>query len=163
MSRTKLRDDEEITGIFKRHGQVVYRICFAYMKNHADAEDALQQTFFKLIEKRPVLTSEEHEKAWLMRTAANICKNALRYWWRKRQDIDDMHDLATNIEDDTVLQEVLKLPEKYKIVVYLYYYEGYNNVEIADILKKPPSTIRNHLREARSILRERLGDDFDEE
>ena len=70
---------------------------------------------------------------------------------------------SENIETDDIFQVVMELPEKYKTVVYLYYYEGYTSVEIAGILKKPQSTIRNYLHEARAILKERLGDDFDEE
>ena len=153
MSKSLLRTDKEIAEIYKRHSKTVYRVCFAYMKNPADTEDAVQDTFFQLIKSGPAFESEEHEKAWLIRTATNICKNVLRHWWRRHE----------NIETDDIFQVVMELPEKYKTVVYLYYYEGYTSVEIAGILKKPQSTIRNYLHEARAILKERLGDDFDEE
>ena len=131
----------------------------------ADTEDAVQDTFFRLIKSGPAFESEEHEKAWLIRTAANICKNTLKHWWRKRESIDDDYDLAVSdhIETDDVLKAVMELPEKYKTVVYLYYYEGYPGKTIADILKKPQSTVRNYLREARAILKERLGENYDEE
>lgn len=141
MSKSLLRTDKEIAEIYKRHSKTVYRVCFAYMKNPADTEDAVQDTFFQLIKSGPAFESEEHE------------------------NIEDFYNLPSseNIETDDIFQVVMELPEKYKTVVYLYYYEGYTSVEIAGILKKPQSTIRNYLHEARAILKERLGDDFDEE
>ena len=165
MSYSLLRTDKEIAEIYTRHSKTVYRVCFAYMKNPADTEDAVQDTFFQLIKSGPAFESEEHEKAWLIRTASNICKDVLRHWWRRRENIEDFHDLQSpeEIETDDVFQAVMDLPDKYKAVVYLYYYEGYTSVEIAGILKKPQSTVRNYLHEARAILRERLGDDFNEE
>ena len=161
----RLRTEEELADLYLRHSRTVYRVCFAYLKNPADTEDAVQDTFFQLIRYGPVLESAEHEKAWLIRTATNVCKNMLRHWWRRRESIEDHPDLPgeENFETDDVLRAVLALPEKYKTVVYLRYYEGYTGAEIAEILKKPQSTVRNHLHEARAILRERLGDDFDEE
>ena len=165
MSNALLRTDEEIAEIYRRHSSTVYRVCFAYMKNPADTEDAVQDTFFRLIKAGPAFESTEHEKAWLIRTATNVCKNAVRHWWRKRENIDDLRDVlpAEELKTDDVIRTVLELPDKYKTAVYLYYYEGYTGVEIAKLLKKPQSTIRNYLHEARLILRERLGDDFNEE
>ena len=165
MSDSLLRTDKEIAEMYIRHGRTVYRVCYAFMKNPADTEDAVQDTFFQLIKSGPAFESEEHEKAWLIRTASNICKNALRHWWRRRENIEDFRDLpgSEGIETDEVLQTVMNLPDKYKAVVYLYYYEGYSSVEIAEILKKPQSTVRNCLRDARAILKERLGDEYNEE
>lgn len=164
MSDSVLRTDKEIADIYARHGRTVYRVCSAYMKNPAETEDAVQDTFFQLIKSGPVLLNEEHEKAWLIRTASNICKNALRHWWRRRESIEDLHDLRSpdTAGTEDVIRAVAELPAKYKTVVYLYYYEGYTSVEIAGILKKPQSTVRSHLREARAILKERLGDGFEE-
>lgn len=164
MSNSLLRTDKEIAEIYTRHSKTVYRVCFAYMKNPADTEDAVQDTFYQLIKSGPAFDGLNHEKAWLIRTAANICKNTLRHWWRRRENIEDFYDLqgSEGIETDEVFQVVMALPDKYKAVVYLYYYEGYTSVEIAGILKKPQSTVRNYLHEARAILKERLGDDFNE-
>ena len=109
--------------------------------------------------------SEEHEKAWLIRTATNVCKNIVKHWFRKRVDLSDYDNLLSteNIEIDDTFEVVMSLPDKYKAVVYLYYYEGYNSVEIAKNLGKPQSTIRNYLHEARKVLRERIGGDLNEE
>ena len=95
MSNSLLRTDKEIAEIYTRHSKTVYRVCFAYMKNPADTEDAVQDTFFQLIKSGPAFESEEHEKAWLIRTASNICKDVLRRWWRRRENIEDFHDLQS--------------------------------------------------------------------
>lgn len=133
-----------------------------YMKNREDAEDVLQEAFTKLIFANKIFESYEHEKAWLIRTSSNLCKNQLKHWWRKRSSIDDYElghdDLDSDLND--ILFEVLNLPIKYKNVVYLHYYEGYTSDEIGKILKKSGSTVRNHLSEARKILKKKLGDDF---
>lgn len=167
MSKSLLRTDKEIADLYTRHSNMLYRVCYSYMKNASDTENAVQDTFIRLIEKGPRFESEEHEKAWLIRTATNICKNTLKHWWRKNSNIDDLQDVegpdnTDKIGADEVLRAVMDLPDKYKTVVYLYYYEGYTSVKIADMLNKPQSTIRNYLHEARLILRERL-DDLDEE
>ena len=165
MAGSLLRTNREIAEIYERHMKTIYRVCFAYMKNTPDTEDAVQDTFFQLIKTGKAFENEEHEKAWLIRTATNLCKNILRNWWRKRERLEDHENLRTNasFEVDDVLSAVMGLPDKYKTVVYLYYYEGYSSVEISRILGKPQSTIRNHLHEARKILRERLGDEYNEE
>ena len=165
MSKSLLRTDKEIKEIYERHRQTVYRVSFAYMKNSEDAADAVQETFIRLIRKAPAFENTEHEKAWLIRTASNICKDELKHWWRKHDDLDNYKETESTekTEIDDVIMAVMDLPDKYKTVVYLYYYEGYTSVEIADILGKPKSTIRNYLHEARKILKERLGDIINEE
>ena len=139
---------------YKRHFLMVYRVCFSYMKNKADTEDAVADVFIKLL-RNGTFETNEHEKAWLLRTAVNKCKDNLKHWWRKRANIDDyanlQHDNPFNI--DETLKAVMALPARYKDVIYLYYYEGYKTEEIAGILKKPHSTVRNHLREARNLLK----------
>jgi RNA polymerase sigma-70 factor (ECF subfamily) len=165
MARPLLRTNEEIAEIYQRQMKTIYRVCFAYMKNPADTEDAVQDTYCKLIRYGTAFESEEHEKAWLIRTAVNICKNSLRHWFRKHEDLTDHENLqgVENVEIDDTLEAVMGLPDKYKTVVYLYYYEGYSTPEISDILHKPQSTIRNYLHEARGVLKEKLGGDFNEE
>lgn len=165
MLKSLLRTDKEIAEIYGRHMKTVYRVCFAYMKNLADTEDAVHDTFYQLIKTGAAFESEEHEKAWLIRTATNLCKNVLRNWWRKRESMEDYENLleSASAEIDDTFNVVMGLPDKYKTVVYLYYYEGYTSVEISKILEKPQSTIRNYLHEARSILREKIGGDFNEE
>lgn len=165
MGHSLLRTDKELTEIYERQVNTVYRVCFTYMKNAADTEDIVQETFCKLMTSGTSFESAEHEKAWLIRTASNLCKNALRHWWRKRENIEDFNDIqdGKGIETDEILSVVMGLPDKYKNVVYLYYYEGYDSAQISSILKKPKSTIRNYLSEARKILKNKLGGDYIEE
>ena len=89
-----------------------------------------------------------------------VCKNELKQKRRKDTSLDEQTDLAApeTHQSSEIMEAVTALPEKYKTVIYLYYYEGYQTAEIAEMLKKPYSTIRNHLREARLLLKERLGD-----
>ena len=162
MVQPLLRTNKEVTEIYEQHKFMIYRVCFAYMKNATDTEDVVQDTFIQLIKKGPKFESGEHEKAWLIRVATNLCKNKLKHWWRRRTRLEQENTIigSTNIEIDETLQVIMNLPDAYKVVTYLYYYEGYNSVEISKLFEKPPSTIRNHLHEARSILREKLGGDF---
>ncbi len=164
MEKTKLREENEIIGVYERHVDMVYRICFSYLKNAVDTEDMVQNTFIKIIEKSITFESPEHEKAWLIVTASNLCKNHLKHWWQKRGNIEDhlMESSGKDRPSDELLDTVMKLPEKYKLVLYLYYYEGYDSNEIAKMLDKPQSTVRNDLHRARKRLREELGEDLDE-
>lgn len=155
------RTDREIAEIYQRHKNMIYRVCFAYLKNPGDTEDALQETFCRLVQAEVAFADEEHEKAWLITVATNLCKNTLRHWWRRTVNLE-RQNLGGNTEPqiDSTLAAVLNLPAKYKTVVYLYYYEGYNSTEIAKMLGKPQSTVRNYLSEARKTLREKLGGEF---
>lgn len=156
--------EEEFSEIYERNINTVWHICMSYLKNKEDTQDVVQETFLKLYKFQGNFSSKEHEKAWLIVTASNLCKDMLKHWWRRRENIED-HKSAAIMEPfqtDTTLEEVLKLPDRYKIVVYLYYYEGYNSTEIGKILHRPGSTIRNYLQKAKSILKTKLGDDFDE-
>lgn len=164
MTKQLPRTEKEITDIFVRNSNTVFRICFMYMKNTPDAEDAVQDTFLRLIKSGPFFESTEHEKAWLIRTAMNVCKNKLRHWWLKRENIEDLYELlqSEDVIIDDLFREILSLPSKYKTVIFLHYYEGYTSAEIAGILKKPASTIRYWLSEARTLLKERIGEDYEE-
>ena len=141
--------------IYDRRFDMVYRVCFSYMKNTADAEDAVSQVFEKMLKYGFMFKSLEHEKAWLLRTAINQCKDYLKSWRRSFVNIDDYENIEAinTFTDNELLNAVLELPERYKDVIYLYYYEGYSTAEVAEILKKPQSTIRSHMREARNFLK----------
>ena len=107
---------------------------------------------------------EGHERAWLITVASNLCRDVLKSAARTRTvampegvEYVDEHAMADQI--DETLEAVLRLPEKYKDVVYLHYYEGMPTDEIAQVVGSPPSTVRNRLRDARKLLRQMLGDD----
>ena len=144
-----------IEEIYRRHFIMVYRIAFSYMKTPFDTEDVTADVFVKLMQKNVKHKNAEHEKAWLIRATINTCKDRLSHWWRSRADIDGCENLPSGdpFHIDETLQTVMELPTRYKDVIYLYYYEGYTSKEIAEILRQPYSTIRNHLCEARKLLR----------
>lgn len=146
---------QNIEEIYSRHFDMVYRISFSYLKNPSDTEDAAADVFAKLMKKSVTFQNAEHEKAWLIRTTINTCKDYLNHWWRNRADIDEYENLQSDdpFHIDETLKAVMELPTRYKDVIYLYYYEGYTSEEVAGILRKPHSTIRSHLREARNLLK----------
>lgn len=154
-----LRTDKEIIEIYDRHVDTVYRICYSYMKNPADTEDMVQETFLRLLSTGKRFENERHEKAWLIVTASNLCKDALKKWWRRNENIDDFSHLAdhSHKKDSSVLEAILRLPKDYKTVVYMYYYEGYTTAEIAGHLGCPEATVRSRLSRARKQLRSMLG------
>lgn len=155
---SSLRADEEITEIYYRHVDTVYRICFSYMKNAADTEDMVQETFLKLMTHRQQFQSESHERAWLIVTAANTCKDELRRWKRRLEHLGSQAvSINTTYEPyNNMLEAILALPAKYKDIVYLHYYEGYRTAEIAALLHRPESTVRNQLSRARKMLKKHM-------
>ena len=150
----------DIEAIFRRHVQTVYRVCSSFLGSAADAEDATQATFMKLVDHPRAFEGEQHERAWLIVCASNLCRDVLKSAARTRVDSLPEREVAdTRSGDviDTTLDAVLRLPEKYKDVVYLHYYEGLKTDEIAQMLGEKPSTVRNRLRDARGLLRTALG------
>ncbi|MDE7430715.1 MAG: sigma-70 family RNA polymerase sigma factor [Lachnospiraceae bacterium] len=147
--------DEEIAKIYNRQYNTVYRICFSFMKNSVDAEDMVQETFLKLISSNKKFESEKHEKAWLIVTASNTCKDELRRWKKRLENSKSLFQQENVVqkEDDSILEWVMTLPVKYKQVIYLYYYEGYRTSEIADMLHCSESTVRNQLLRGRRLLK----------
>lgn len=154
-----LRTNKEILEIYDRHADTVYRVCFAYMKNAPEAEDMTQETFLRLISHEKPFENQRHEKAWLIVTASNLCKDALKKWWRYSENIDDYTYLAQESTEtgNEVLDAILSLPPDYKDAVYMYYYEGFSTVEIARHLNCPESTVRSRLSRARKQLQTMLG------
>lgn len=151
--------EKQISDIYERNVDRIYRLCFSYLKNKDDAFDAMQNTFIKMIQKDMLFESEEHEKAWLIVTASNICKNVLAHWWRKNVSIEEWDSLMTGQKQENAefLMVVLNLPVKYRIPVYLHYYEGYSSVEIGKMMGKSDATIRGWLKKGRELLGKELG------
>ena len=145
-----------ISEIYERRADMVYSVSFSYLKNAEDTKDIVSEIFLKLLQKKIAFNDPEHEKAWLLRTAINLCKDHLKkHSRRKNVSLDDYTNLAG--KDDPEAGEtynlVMALPERYKAVIYLHYYEGYKTEEIGRILKKPQSTVLSQLREARKLLK----------
>jgi RNA polymerase sigma-70 factor (ECF subfamily) len=141
---------------------MVYRVCYTFLRNAADAEDAVQSVFVRLLTKPQDFASEEHEKAWLIRVASNHCKDILKSGWNKRTDLESIAEPAAPDEAlDETLAVVMGLPQPQRTCVYLYYYEGYKAAEIAELIGRAHSTVRSYLSEARTSLRKRLEGGFD--
>ena len=156
MSFSTLRTNEEITRIYNNYADTVYRICALMLKSTQETEDAVQNVFIKFMKNDKPFESEEHIKAWLIVTAKNECKNVLKHWWHsKRTDFDSIQEPEYKSENpsDGLLGEILKLPDKFKLPLYLHYYEGYTTSEIAGLLKVNESTLRTRLVAARKQLK----------
>lgn len=146
--------------IYERHADSIYRLCYSYLKNPEDAKDALQNTFVKLMKTDMVFDSVDHEKAWLIVTAGNTCKDMLKSFWSRKVTVDDesFSSIPVHDEDRDLLEAVLMLPVKYRVSLYLHYYEGYTSAEIAKLMKKGAGTVRGYLSKGRELLKERLGE-----
>lgn len=165
MSESTLRTNADFEAFYERHYKYVYRLCFTYMKSAADAEDCTEDVFVKVLTGNYAFEDETHERKWLTVTAINHCKDKLKSWKRKSvTSIDEVQEIAAEETDDLsdVRDAVMRLPVKYKDVVWLYYYEGHSTDEISSMLHRPPSTIQNQLRDARNLLKKDLGGDYSE-
>lgn len=160
-----MRSEWEANRAIDRYADLVRRVCMIHLKNHADTEDIFQTVFLKYVTGTTEFESEEHEKAWFIRVTINACKDLLRCFFRSRTvSLDDLLEQSDQVPEDhrEVLEAVLALPDKYRDVVYLHYYEGYTAPEIGTILHKNPNTVYTLLTRARDELRKMLGgEDFE--
>ncbi|NLT09329.1 MAG: sigma-70 family RNA polymerase sigma factor [Ruminococcus sp.] len=145
-----------------KHGNRLLRLAYSYLHNMQDSEEILQDVLMKLMDKAPVFESEEHEKAWLLRVTANLSKNRIEY--NKLRDTDELKDELVAEERQNlsfVWEAVKELPENYREVIHLFYEEGYQTDEIADILGESGANIRTRLKRARAKLKEILKEEYD--
>ncbi len=144
----------DVETLFCRYRDDVYRLALSYTRNAQEAEDVCQTVFLKLMEQKSIAPGKE--RAWLMQVTANTCRNLLRSsWWKKTVELDET--VAAPERDDTgVYQAVMGLTPKYRVVVYLYYYEGCSTKEIANFLKISQNTVTTRLGRARTMLRQQL-------
>lgn len=148
---------------YSLYGDMLFKICMIYLGNKEDAEEAMQESFFKLIYKSPQFVNDEHEKAWLIRITTNICKDILRSVWRKRvvrtENFENYYDNPSNVY---IMEEILKLPVKYKAAIYLYYFEDYSMKQISESLRISESAVKMRLKRGRDILKIELeGDSYE--
>lgn len=146
--------DQEIEMAVNTYANMLFKLCFTILCNHADAEDAVSDTFLKFITKAPAFQDEEHRKAWLIRVASNICKDMLRFGKRHPcVDLDELHDCCGTDSSYGILKEILALPAKYKTVLHLFYIEGYKTDEISKILSISSAAVRKRLQYGRDMLK----------
>lgn len=147
--------DEYIGHVVRTYSSSMLRAAYTVLHSTADAEDAVQEAFIRLMTSRPELRDSEHEKAWLLRVTINVARNM-----RKAQARREAHSAelmpAPPESGGELLDMVLSLPEKYSTVIHLYYYEGYSIKEIARILTLPPATVGTRLARGREALRTML-------
>ena len=154
-------NNTSFTEIYERNIDMVYRLCFILLKNTADADDAVQAIFLKLYKYNKPFHDREHEKAWLIVTTKNTCKDVLKSWWRSRRvDLDILPEKTHWDHDDQqrdILEQLLRLPEKYRTVLYLYYIEDYSIKEMSTLLNRKESTLQTQLAKGRSRLKAEWG------
>ena len=148
--------------ILTRFGDSILRYAYTYLHNMSDAEEVLQDTLVQFLKTAPEFESENHEKAWLLRVAANLSKNRIRY--NKLRETDELNDelVAEEREDLSFVWEAVKsLPVKYREVIHLFYHEGYQTAQIAKVLGRNESTVRSDLSRGREKLKEVLKGEYD--
>lgn len=153
--------ENKIENAVKEYTQMVLNIAYTYTKNSYDAEDIAQDVFLSLYRNMWKISSEEYLKAWLIRVTINKSKNHMKTAWiKKRSEMPKVQQDLPADETGDLLNAVLSLDVKYKIPIYLMYYEGYSIKEIAEIVKIKPATIGTRLKRGREILKNMLGDDY---
>lgn len=152
---------KNVEKIVRKYSDLVYRVAFTMLKNKDDAEDIFQDVFIKICTENLSFMSEEHEKAWIIRVTKNRCLDFLKRSCNKnRSELDENIAKEEKEDNSYVTAEVMKLPEKYRIVIYLFYFEGYKISEISSMLELNESTIKSQLVKARELLKELLKEDF---
>lgn len=155
-----MRSEQEVTGAIERYGDTVRRLCMLYLKNRADTEDIFQTVFLKYVLRSSPFSDAAHERAWLIRVTINACKDLRKSFFRSRTlPLEAIGEQAADIPPDhrEVLEAVLSLPQKYRDVIYLHYYEDYTAPQISKILGKNTNTVYTLLTRSKALLKEKLG------
>lgn len=153
MSDPSVWPADDVERVVNSYGDMLYRISVVMLKNESDAEDVVQETIIRYYQKCPVFVDGEHEKAWLIRVATNKCRDLLRF--RKRHpQVDDtcLARIPWNDEECGMIEALTGLPEKFRLVLTLYYMEGYRIEEIASLISRTPSAVRMRLQKGRRLL-----------
>ncbi|MCI6055386.1 RNA polymerase sigma factor [Dysosmobacter sp.] len=150
--------EAEFNEAAERYLNMVYRIALNWFGNVPDAEDAAQEVMLRLWRSGPPPGEEERLRYWLARVSVNVCKDLSRTPWRLHTvSLEEAAEpLAPEPEDRQVLEEVLRLPKKYRVPLYLHHYEGYSAAEVGAMLGLNVSTVRTRLDRARRKLRQQL-------
>ncbi len=158
--------EKEIERLIQDYGNDVLRIAYMYLKDRHLAEDAFQEVFIRVYHKWNTFRKESSEKTWIMKIAINVCKDMLKSYWHRNvsfyefEDIykisNSTNDVEIEMEKKSLLESVLRLPDKYKDVILLYYYQGFSVQEIAQILDTTVGNVTSLLSRARKLLKESL-------
>ena len=151
---------------FQKYGDRIFSAAFSVCRNRADADDVVQDTLLRYYSLSKDYASEAHLKAWLIRVAVNRAKDITSSFWRKHQVEweDYMNELAfEEPEDGRLFEAVMRLPEKYRTVIHLFYYEDYAVEEIAGILRRPCGTVKSQLNRGRKLLKHMLQEGWNDD
>jgi RNA polymerase sigma-70 factor (ECF subfamily) len=162
----KLAEDySSLDEVMGNYTDTVYRIAFTYTKNVSDASDITQEVFLKFFEGNKRFESEEHIKAWLIRVAVNASKKLLRSaWFRKTVSLSNRREEGCEDQNFTeVYDAILSLPDKYRPVIHMYYFEDYPVKDIARTLGRNEAAVQTQLRRARALLKEKLKEEWQDE
>ena len=161
-SNTKETVNQKAAQLLEIYGDSILRMAYSYLHNMSDAEDILQETLIRYLQTMPELENASHEKAWLLKVAANLSKNRIDYN-RVRQTDELEESLVAEKREDLrfVWEAVRALPQKYREVIHLFYHEGYSTAQIAQILEARETTVRTNLRRGRLQLKEILKEEYD--
>lgn len=150
--------NERAEYLAQTYADAILRLSYTYLKNTHDAQDVCQTVFVKLLTEPRTFDTPDHERAYVLRMAANACKDLLKSPWRKRTcGLEACAEAAApESGDGSVLAAVNELPARYRAVIYLFYYEGYQAAEIGAILGVPTATVHTRLARGRARLKELL-------
>ena len=150
--------EEQAVRLVRLYADLILRISFSYLKQTYDAEDICQTVFLKYLTMEPQFESPQHEKAWIIRTTINACKDHLkRAFFHRTAPLEEAAAVAApQVPDSDILDAMKELPENYRISLYLFYYEDYSAAEIAKILGKSRNTVEQYLSRGRRKLRAHL-------
>lgn len=148
----------------EKYSKMLFRLCFTLLRDYDDSEDAVQETFIRLMTKAPRFINDEHEKAWLIRVSTNICKNINKFNLRRSSlSLEEIREIGVSEEDSGVFDAIMSLPSKYKIVMDLHYIEGYTASEISEIIGINADAVRKRMQTGRNKLRKIMESDFNDE
>lgn len=161
---------KEIEEILNTYGDTVYRMAYTQIKSRTLADDVYQDVCVKLLKQKRKIEPEEHLKAWLLRVTINCCKDYWKSAWvqkiswsaNSKENLEASGNNPMEQETGFVTERVLNLPEKYRTVIHLYYYEGYSQKEIAELLGKKENTIASQLARGKALLKIELEKDKEE-
>lgn len=184
-----VRPADAVERVVETYGDMLYRLCIVMLGNESDAEDVIQETMIRYFQKAPIFRDKEHEKAWLIKVATNRCRDMLRFKSRHPQsDIDELFDLSDLTENDgtasyssycdysshvqggegsyeevsdhSILEALMDMPEKFRMVLVLHYVEGYSTEEIAQIIGRSRSAVKMRLQKGRRLLEEKYRKEY---
>ena len=159
---TKEDTNETASRLLDQYGNMILRLSYSYLHNQSDAEDILQETLIKYLQTAPDFAGPVHEKAWLLKVAANLSKNRIDYNRLRKTDELEETLVAKERQDLSFVWEAVKqLPQNYRAAIHLFYYEGCSTAQIARILDRKESSVRSDLRRGREQLKNILKEAYD--